>query len=116
MSAATLAITIEQGSTFQRTFTVEENGSPKDLSGYAVRGQVRKKKSDATPVLTFATNLSNPTGGVFDISLDATTTAAITGLKNDPVAHVYDVEIESGAGVVTRLVEGVATIVPEVTR
>ncbi len=115
MSAATLPITIEQGSTFQRTFTVEENSSPKDLSGYTVRGQVRKKKADPTPILTFVTNISNPSGGVFDISLTATVTTALA-LKNDPVSYVYDVEIESGAGVVTRLVEGVATVVPEVTK
>ena len=116
MSAATLNITIEQGATFTRTFTVEENAAPKDITGYTVRGQVRKKKQDAVPTLTFVTNISDPTNGVFDISLTATITAAISGLKEVPVDYLWDLEYESPGGVVTRLVEGTASLVPEVTK
>ena len=45
------------------------------------------------------------------MSASATSTAGLT-----PGQYVYDVEIESSAGTVTRLLEGTVTVNPEVTK
>jgi hypothetical protein len=50
--------------------------------------------------------------GTITLSATATVTAALTA----PFSGVYDLELVSGGGVVTRLLEGSATISPEVTR
>jgi hypothetical protein len=44
-----------------------------------------------------------------------TMTNSITGAIEEAI-YVYDVEITSGAGVVTRIMEGTVTVNPEVTR
>ncbi len=44
--------------------------------------------------------------------ISATTTAALTA----PFSGVYDLELVSAGGVVTRLLQGAATVSPEVTR
>jgi len=50
------------------------------------------------------------TTGILSISLTANQTAAL-----DPERYVYDVEITSGTGSVTRVLEGIITVRPEVS-
>ncbi len=50
--------------------------------------------------------------GTIAILISATTTAALTA----PFSGVYDLELVSAGGVVTRLLQGAATVSPEVTR
>jgi hypothetical protein len=49
--------------------------------------------------------------GLINITITATQTTALL-----PDLYVYDLEITSGAGVVTRLIEGSAIVSAEVTR
>jgi hypothetical protein len=49
--------------------------------------------------------------GTIVITLTATQTAALTAGN-----YVYDLELVSGAGVVTRLVQGNVTVTAEITR
>jgi hypothetical protein len=67
-------------------------------------------------VLTLTTENAGITlggaAGTITLSATATVTAALTA----PFSGVYDLELVSGGGVVTRLLEGVATVSPEVTR
>lgn len=49
--------------------------------------------------------------GVITLSLTATLTAGIPATR-----YVYDLEMISSGGVVTRLLEGYVTVTPEVTR
>ena len=41
MSAGTYNFTIEQGTTFSRVLTLQENGSAMNLTGYSVASQMR---------------------------------------------------------------------------
>ena len=61
---------------------------------------------------TINTTITNPaTAGLIDSSLSATETSAITAGY-----YVYDLEITSSGGVVTRVVEGKIQMKPEVTK
>lgn len=108
--AAKANIVIDQGADFSTTVTVtDDNGDIVDLTGYTSSGQIRKNFTSSTSY-DFTTSI-NASGGTITLSLSRTTTANIAAGR-----YVYDVEITSSANTRSRLVEGIATITPEVTR
>jgi hypothetical protein len=116
MSAKTYNITIEQGATFRLNVRwLDPDDNPIDITGYTARMQVRRRYNDPDAVLSLTSDdgdiaIGNEAGTV-DVTASADDTAAI-GIK----CGVYDLELESPAGTVTRLLEGSAVISPEVTR
>lgn len=117
MVAAVHDITIEQGATYQLSLIWRQpNGTPVDLTGYTARMQVRRRHSSDTALLTFTTEnggitLGGPAGTINVVGL-----ATLTDDLPAPSPAVYDLELVSSGGFVTRLVEGGAYITPEVTR
>lgn len=112
MSAVKYNFELNQGETFDTTFTVlYADRRPFDLTGYLVRGQVRQAYTDSAPLVTFTCEVADPAAGRIRMSLTAAETAALDFTKG-----VYDIEVESEAGVVTRVVQGVVTLSKEVTR
>ena len=109
-------LTIDQGATFDVTLTWrDEAGSPVDLSGYTARAQIRSQVTSATPLvdLTVGDGITLGGGaGTIRLVIDDTDTAALPA----PFDGVWDLEVESGSGVVTRLLAGTVTVTPEVTR
>ncbi len=107
--ATRLDIIIDQGSTFTLSFDVEDaNNDPFDLSGYTVAGQMRKNHNSSNST-SFSTAIANT--NEITISLTATQTANLVADR-----YVYDVEIDDGASTITRIIEGVSTVTPEVTK
>tara|TARA_S200002703_G_scaffold158507_1_gene169068 strand:- start:175 stop:510 length:336 start_codon:yes stop_codon:yes gene_type:complete len=111
MSAGSYNFTLEQGATLDRTVTVQESGSAMDLTGYTPRMQVRETHDSTSILLTVTCSVANASGGIIRLQASATTTASI-----EEGIYVYDLEIESSTGVVTRLLQGNVTVTPEVTR
>ena len=111
MAAGTYNFIIDQGATFTRTLTVKENGSAMNLTGYSVASLMRATHDSSTVVGTFTCTISNASGGIITMSMTASATGAI-----EEAIYVYDLEIASGSGTVTRLLEGEVTVNPEVTR
>jgi hypothetical protein len=101
-------IVIDQGTTFASSIAIlDENEEPIDMTYYTSRGQIRKTYTSSNAV-SFTTALAN---GVLVLSLTATQTANITAGR-----YVYDVELVDGSNTVVRILEGIVTITPEVTR
>ena len=111
MSAGTHNITIEQGGTFELTLSVDNPaGSDMDLTGYTFRGMLARSYYDDTPISFVASTLI-AASGKFKLALTAAQCAAM-----DPaLTYVWDCEMESSTGIVTRLLQGSATVSPEVT-
>jgi len=109
--AAFSEIIIEQGATFNTTINVEDTaGAAINLYGYTANSMMRKSyySSSATTITSTVTGTAN---GEVTLSVSATNTAALT-----PGRYVYDVIITSPTSVVTRVVEGIVTVLPSVTR
>lgn len=108
--AAKYNIVIDQGSTFVKTFTFTSGIT--DLTGYSARMQVRNKISDSDTLLNLTVGSGiTITATTITITVSATATAA---LKFETA--VYDLEIVSAGGVVTRLLYGNVSLSREVTR
>ena len=111
MAAGTYNFIVEQGATFNRILTVKENNSAMNLTGYSVASKMRSTHDSSTVVGTFTCTISNASSGEITMSMTNSTTAAI-----EEGIYVYDLEITSGTGTVTRLLQGEVTVNPEVTR
>ena len=111
MSAGTYNFILEQGATFNRILTLKENNAVMNLTGYSVASKMRSTHDSSSVVGTFTCTVSNATGGVITMSMTSTTTGGI-----EEGIYVYDLEMTSGGGTVTRLMEGTVTVNPEVTR
>lgn len=102
-------IVIDQGTTFSLSLNLSnDDGSEKDLTDYTVSSQMRRSFYTNT-YTAFTTNKVNLTGEVI-ISLTAEETSALKAGR-----YVYDIEITSPEETV-RVLEGIVTVTPEVTR
>ena len=103
---------IDQGSTWSKQITVYETDGTtiQNLTGYAVASQLRKNYTSTAYTTINATN-NSPTSGIIVMSLTATQTAALKSGR-----YVYDLQITAADGTVTRVIEGVITLRPEVTK
>lgn len=103
-------ITLDQGSDYILDLNLSRAGIELDLTGYAIRGQIRPTITSSTLSASFTGTVVDASLGQFQISLSAATTAAMThGM------YYYDVEIYKSP-YVTRLLEGTLLVRPEVTR
>lgn len=113
--AGKLNMVIEQGTTFNPVLTYQDaDANLIDLTGYTARMKIKNARTDATALEELTTEnggitLGGAAGTIALLFTDAETTAMTweTG--------VYDLELVSGSGVVTRLLQGVVTVSAEVT-
>jgi hypothetical protein len=110
--AAVANLSIDQGATFTSDITVKDiNGNVFDLTGYTANAKMAKGYSSTrTRTVISTTFATDRTTGVLTISLTANQTATL-----DAERYVYDVEITSSTGSVTRVLEGIITVRPEVS-
>lgn len=103
-------ITIDQGTTFSTTLNLtDENGDVLNLSGYIANSQIRKWYTSSNSV-SFTTTVNTDLGTI-ELSLTANQTSSLTAGR-----YVYDVEITDSSNTISRIVEGIVTVTPEVTR
>jgi hypothetical protein len=103
-------IIVDQGTTFSTDiYLTDDNGNPVDLTGYTGASKMRKHYTSSN-AQSFSVSL-HPTDGYVTLSLSANVTDNLT-----PGRYVYDVEVTSSSNVVSRIVEGIVTVTPQVTR
>jgi LEA14-like dessication related protein len=108
--AAKANIVVDQGTTFTTALNLtDDNDQAIDLTGYTVEAQIRKWYTSSNSV-SFAVTVPTPSNGVINLSLTANVTSAM-----DYGRYVYDVISITDSGTVTRIVEGILTVTPEVT-
>jgi hypothetical protein len=101
-------IVIDQGTTFNTEIDLtDESGNSLDLSGYSANSQIRRWYTSSNSV-PFTVTLNS---GKIVLSLDANTSANLIYGR-----YVYDVVLTDPLGAVTRVLEGIVTVTPRVSR
>jgi len=124
-------ITIEQGSTFARLISIEQPNLIADptgqtfenfnLAGFTGRMQIRRTIDTTTPMISLTTENGRMTinpnivgtpsrNNEISLLITAADTATLT------TSGVYDLEIISTGGTVSKVIRGDVTLIPEVTR
>lgn len=102
---------IDQGTDYSVTVDVtDSSGDILNLTGYTASSQIRKTYGSSTVSATFSTSIAEAAGQV-TLSLTDTQTTGLSAGR-----YVYDLNITSGGGTTTRVVEGQAIVTPGVTR
>lgn len=105
-------LTINQGTTFESTLDlVADDGSAINVAGYVFSGQIRKSYYSANATANLVISISDSANGNVLVSLNSATTANIAAGR-----YLYDIKMTDTANTVTRIVEGVITVTPQVTK
>jgi hypothetical protein len=116
MTAANSNFVIDQGANWFITVVYKDSaGTPINLTGYTAALQIRDTYADTTTDLS----LSSPNGGITITAATGTLAITATAEQTGAIAagnYVYDLEITSSGGVVTRLIQGKISVSPQVTR
>lgn len=111
--AITTNLTIDQGSDFQAVIKLYSTvNTPLDLTNYGGTAQLRKSYESTSASGTFTVAIPIPSNGEIYLTMSNSSTAALKYGR-----YVYDVLItDTSSGVKTRAVEGIVTVMPNVTR
>jgi hypothetical protein len=110
--AAYVELTIEQGADFTTTVTVkDETGNPSNLNNHSVAAQLRKSHYSSSAT-NFTATITDPGAGTITLTMASSVTANIA-----PSRYVYDLLLTNNStNVKTRVIEGIANVLPSVTR
>jgi len=115
MTAGLYNLTLEQGVDFSQVLVWSNSGTAMNLTGYTAKMQARKSADNPTAAISFTTAdstiLITPLTGTIALKQTSTVLDAVQA-----GTYVYDLELTSAGGVVTRLIAGTLTLTASVTR
>lgn len=103
-------LVIDQGTDYETVINVtDENGNIVNLSGYTGTAQMRRHYSSSAQT-SFVVTVYDQSGAV-KLAMNSATTNTVSAGR-----YVYDCELRSSSNIVSRLIEGIVTVTPQVTR
>ena len=110
--AAIYNLVVDQGTTFiSNVRYLDSDKNPIDITGFEARSQMRRSYTSAN-AYTLTANVTDGAGGNIAISMTAAESANVLAGR-----YVYDVEAyDANTDTVYRIVEGIVTVYPEVTK
>lgn len=104
---------VDQGTTFSSIVDLQnQDGTPLNLTGYTVAGQMRKSYQSSTAISFVCTIHGDAVDGRIKLQLAPATTTGIRAGR-----YIYDVEITNTiSGDKFRVLEGIVILNPEITR
>ena len=108
--ATRVNIIIDQGTDFSTPINLtDSSGTDLNLTGYSAASQIRKTHSSSnSTAFTCALSVANST---LTLSLNNSVTAAMSAGR-----YVWDAELTNSSGTISRILEGMVTVTPEVTK
>ena len=101
-------LVIDQGTDFSVTINLTDaNNAPLSLTGYSGAAQMRKYFT-SSKYFNFDVQVAN---GAVTLSMNSYTTNTVT-----PGRYLFDCELISSSNVVSRIIEGISTVTPGITR
>lgn len=111
--ASFVELFIDQGTTFNNIINLTDDNTnvPINIYGYSVSSQMRRSYYSQNITANITCTTSNTSNGEISMSISAANTANIKAGR-----YVFDVKTVSGNGNTTRVLEGIITVNPQVTR
>ena len=111
--AAYVELIVDQGSTFRNVINLEDDVSnlPLNIYGYSVQSQMRRSYYSANASATINCSITNAVSGEITMDMTAGVTANIKAGR-----YLFDLVTTDRNGVVNRVLEGIITVTPKVTR
>lgn len=108
--ATRVNIIIDQGTDFSTAISLtDSSGVNLNLTGYSAASQIRKTHSSSnSTAFTCTLTTANST---LTLALNNSVTAAMSAGR-----YVWDAELTNSSGTVSRILEGMVTVTPEVTK
>ncbi len=107
--ATKVNLVVDQGTTFVSQITFNnEDGNTINFSTYTGAAQLRKHYSSSNST-SFGVTLG--ANGVITLQLTANQTGNLVAGR-----YVYDLEVTDSSNLISRLIEGIVTVTPNVTR
>lgn len=103
---------LDQGTDFDFDIDlIEADGTPINISDYSFSSSLKKSYYSSTSVADFTVNIIDPSNGSIVLQMSAETTSNIKAGR-----YLFDVKQIDYNNVTLRLVEGIITVLPQVTR
>ncbi len=113
-------ITIRQGADYEAQFTLEDsNGVTIDLTGRVYTAIMRKTPKSSAITASFVCELTNPTGGVFTMSMSNAVTATIPAgdtLDAQESQYVWEMEMLGADNKIYPVYYGKVSVFRQLTR
>ena len=104
------------GKDFSKSLTIlDSDGSPRDLTNYTFKAQIRNCKSNVNSIVTFQSptsiDISNAANGEIILVLTDIETSTLQEIN-----AVFDLQWTTEAGIINSIVEGNAQIIETITK
>lgn len=111
--AAYAELYLDQGTTFNNVINLTDDVTNAyiNVSGYTVRSQMRRSYYSQNASATITCTITDAPNGEITMSMTAANTSNIKAGR-----YLFDVETVDRAGTTSRILEGIITVTPEVTR
>lgn len=111
--AAYVELYMDQGANFRNVVNLTDDitNASINLVNYSVRSQMRRSYYSANPTANIVCSISDSSNGEITMTMTSANTANIKAGR-----YLFDLETEDDNGFVTRVLEGIITVTPQVTR
>lgn len=111
--AAYTELIVDQGATFNNVINLADDitNANVNISGYIVRSQMRRSYYSANATANITCTITNANQGEITMNMNANTTANIKAGR-----YLFDLETVDTQGTVSRVLEGIITVTPGITR
>lgn len=111
--AAYVELFMDQGATFNNVINLSDDltNANINISGYIVRSQMRRSYYSANATANIICTITNAENGEITMSLSANATANIKAGR-----YLFDLETVDRIGTTSRVLEGIISVSPQVTR
>jgi hypothetical protein len=106
-------LNLDQGSTFSTTLDLtNDDGSPIDIGDQSFLCQIRKSYYSSSTAANVTVNILDSANGKIQLTLNSANTANIKAGR-----YLFDVKMTGqSTGTVLRIIEGIMTVTPQVSR
>lgn len=110
--ASFLELYCDQGTDFNFTLDVtNDDGTAIDLTDYRITSSIRKSFYSASVTANLTVTVLNAVSGNVALSMNAATTSKIKAGR-----YLYDVKMKDSSNNVSRVIEGIITVYPQITK